>query len=174
MRFRCRARPRSRTSASDLPSNRIEAYTMSHIDVETVGIQAVELAAAGLADGRSGAITDRPSVEFRCRHCGSLLVHTFCDLGMSPMCESYVSRDRLNEMEPFYPLHPYVCGQCFLVQLQEYVAPDSIFTEYAYFSSYSESWLDHARGYTDQMIERFRLGAASQVVEVASHGGDLR
>ena len=130
---------------------------MSHIDVETVGIRAVELAATGLTGERSAAITGRPSVEFRCRHCGSLLVHTFCDLGMSPMCESYVSRDRLNEMEPFYPLHPYVCGECFLVQLQEYVAPDSIFTEYAYFSSYSESWLDHARVYTDRMIERFRL-----------------
>ena len=108
-----------------------------------------------------------------CRCCGALLRHTFVDLGMSPLCESYLRADQLNDMEPFYPLHVYVCDQCFLVQLQEYVRPEAIFTEYAYFSSYSQSWLDHARRYTDKMIEELGLSGASHVIEVASNDGYL-
>lgn len=108
-----------------------------------------------------------------CRFCGAPLQHTFVDLGMSPLCESYVSVDRLNQMEPFYPLHVYVCDRCFLVQLEEYVSPAEIFTEYAYFSSYSDSWLQHAKRYTEQMVERFRLTAQSKIVEVASNDGYL-
>src|SRR3989442_155016 len=108
-----------------------------------------------------------------CRFCGTTLRHTFVDLGMSPLCESYVRLDQLAEMEPFYPLHAYVCGQCFLVQLQEFVTPSEIFTEYAYFSSYSTSWVEHARRYTEMMIARFRLGAASKVMEIASNDGYL-
>jgi SAM-dependent methyltransferase len=76
-------------------------------------------------------------------------------------------------MEPFYPLHAYVCGQCFLVQLQEFVTPSEIFTEYAYFSSYSTSWVEHARRYAEMMIARFRLGPASKVMEIASNDGYL-
>ena len=71
--------------------------------------------------------------------------HVFVDLGMSPLCESYLRADQLNEMEPFYPLHVYVCDACFLVQLEEYVPPEEIFTEYAYFSSYADCWVEHAR-----------------------------
>jgi len=108
-----------------------------------------------------------------CRHCRAPLRHTFVDLGMSPLCESYVSADRLNAMEPFYPLHVFVCDQCFLVQLHEYVSPDSIFSEYAYFSSYADSWLAHAREYTEAMVTRWNLGAASRVMEVASNDGYL-
>jgi len=108
-----------------------------------------------------------------CRCCGALLRHTFVDLGMSPLCESYLRADQLNDMEPFYPLHVYVCDRCFLVQLQEYVRPEAIFTEYAYFSSYSQSWLDHARRYTDKMIEELGLSGASHVIEVASNDGYL-
>jgi hypothetical protein len=92
---------------------------------------------------------------------------------MSPLCESYLSRDQLNQMEPFYPLHVYVCGECFLVQLEAYVSAEHIFTEYAYFSSYSVSWVEHARVYTEQMIERLRLGPSSHVVELASNDGYL-
>ena len=92
---------------------------------------------------------------------------------MSPLCESYVPPERLNQMEPFYPLHVYVCANCFLVQLQEYVTPDEIFSEYAYFSSYSDTWLEHARKYTELMIERFRLTRKSHVVEIASNDGYL-
>jgi len=92
---------------------------------------------------------------------------------MSPLCESYLAAEQLNQMEPFYPLHVYVCGACFLVQLEEYVSPSDIFSEYAYFSSYSDSWLDHARAYTAQMIERFGLHAQSHVVEVGSNDGYL-
>jgi SAM-dependent methyltransferase len=108
-----------------------------------------------------------------CRFCGTPLRHTFVDLGMSPLCESYLSAGQLNQMEPFYPLHVFVCEKCFLVQLQEYVSVESIFEEYAYFSSYSESWLAHAKTYTERMIERFALGSNSHVVEVASNDGYL-
>jgi hypothetical protein len=108
-----------------------------------------------------------------CRFCRSTLIHTFVDLGMSPLCESYVSAEQLNRMEPFYPLHVYVCDQCFLVQLLEYVTPEDIFREYAYFSSYSDSWKQHAREYVEMAIERFRLHEKSQVVELASNDGYL-
>src|SRR5688572_32467764 len=108
-----------------------------------------------------------------CRFCGSALGHTFTDLGMSPPCESFLSADQLNRMEAFYPLHVRVCGQCFLVQLEEYVSPENIFTEYAYFSSFSDSWLAHAKAYTELMVERFRLGQDSLVVELASNDGYL-
>jgi hypothetical protein len=108
-----------------------------------------------------------------CRFCGAPLRHTFVDLGMSPLCESYLSVDQLNQMEPFYPLHVYVCEDCFLVQLEEYVSPEEIFTEYAYFSSYADTWLQHARDYTGLMIERFGLNEGSHVVEVASNDGYL-
>ena len=108
-----------------------------------------------------------------CRFCGAKLETTFVDLGMSPLCESYLSADHLNQMEPFYPLHVYVCGKCFLVQLQEYVTPEHIFSEYAYFSSFSDSWLAHAKKYTDLMVERFAIGPKSFVVELASNDGYL-
>ena len=108
-----------------------------------------------------------------CRFCGSPLRHVFVDLGMSPLCESYVAGDRLNRMEPFYPLVVYVCESCFLVQLQEYVTPEHIFSEYAYFSSYSDSWLAHAKAYADMAVARFRLDRTSRVVEVASNDGYL-
>ncbi len=92
---------------------------------------------------------------------------------MSPLCENFLSADQLNQMEPFYPLHVYVCSECFLVQIQDYVGPENIFTEYAYFSSYSDSWLRHAKAYTDQVTSRFALGPKSFVVELASNDGYL-
>ncbi len=108
-----------------------------------------------------------------CRFCGSELHHMFVDLGMSPLCESYLNAEQLNLMEPFYPLHVYVCEHCFLVQLEEYVSPEEIFSEYAYFSSYSDTWLQHAKDYTNLMIERFNLDERSFVVEIASNDGYL-
>ena len=107
-----------------------------------------------------------------CRFCGGSLAE-FVDLGMSPLCESYLTRDQLNTMEPFYPLAAYVCRDCFLVQLQEYVAPKEIFSEYAYFSAYSDSWLDHARRYVETVSERLGLGPASRVIELGSNDGYL-
>jgi len=92
---------------------------------------------------------------------------------MSPLCESYVPRERLGAMEPFYPLHVRICEQCLLVQLEEFVAPEDIFTEYAYFSSYSDSWVAHAREYVEAAVERFGLDADSLVVELASNDGYL-
>jgi hypothetical protein len=112
-------------------------------------------------------------IRAACRICGTALRHTFVDLGMSPLCESYLRQDQLNQAEAFYPLHVFVCERCFLVQLQEYVRPEDIFTEYAYFSSYSETWLEHARHYTGQVVERFGLDAKSLVVELASNDGYL-
>lgn len=108
-----------------------------------------------------------------CRFCDAPLSYTFVDLGMSPLCESYLSAEQLNHMEPFYPLHVYVCEHCFLVQLEEYVSPAQIFTEYAYFSSYADTWLQHAKTYVDLMGERFQLNQESQVIEVASNDGYL-
>src|SRR6267142_2770504 len=104
-----------------------------------------------------------------CRFCGSALRHTFVDLGMSPLCESYVTRDLLNHMEPFYPLHVYVCGECFLVQLEAYVSAEHIFSDYAFFSSYSDSWVEHARAYTEKMVERFHLRPQHHGIEPAAN-----
>src|ERR1700742_375320 len=91
------------------------------------------------------------STSSRCRFCDAALKHTVVDLGMSPLCESYVSAERKNQMEPFYPLHVYVCERCFLVQLDEFVSPEDIFAEYAYFSSFADSWVEHARQYAEMM-----------------------
>ena len=108
-----------------------------------------------------------------CRFCRGKLKHTFVDLGMSPPCEAILAQSQLNQMEAFYPLHVFVCDSCFLVQLQEYVAPENIFTEYAYFSSYSDSWLAHANSYSKRMIERFGFDRQSQVIELGSNDGYL-
>jgi Putative zinc binding domain len=109
----------------------------------------------------------------RCRLCGDRLAHTFVDLGVSPLCESFLLADQLDAMEPFFPLHVLVCGTCFLVQLKEYVSPKQIFTEYAYFSSYSTSWVAHAKAYCEMIKERLGLGTGSFVVELASNDGYL-
>jgi hypothetical protein len=108
-----------------------------------------------------------------CIFCANPLTQTFVDLGMSPLCESYVTREQLDQMEAFYPLHVWVCERCFLVQLQEYVTPEHIFTEYAYFSSYSDSWVQHAKDYTHMIIARLGLDKRNFVVELASNDGYL-
>ena len=109
----------------------------------------------------------------KCRFCGAPLQHIFADLGMSPLCESFLAADQLNQMEPFYPLLVYVCGSCLLVQVQEYVSPEEIFNEYAYYSSYSDSWVQHAKSYAQMVIDRFALDGQSQVIEIASNDGYL-
>src|SRR6516164_7793514 len=108
-----------------------------------------------------------------CLFCTAPLRRTFIDLGMSPLCESYVAADELNQMEPFYPLHVRVCEKCFLVQLEQYVSPEHIFTEYAYFSSFSDSWLRHSSNYVDMISKRLGLDARSLAVELASNDGYL-
>ena len=108
-----------------------------------------------------------------CRFCREPLRDTVVDLGMSPLCERYVAVDRLNAMEPFYPLHVYVCRCCWLVQLEQYVSAGEIFSEYAYFSSFADSWVQHAHDYTERMIQRFGYGADSQVIELGSNDGYL-
>jgi SAM-dependent methyltransferase len=108
-----------------------------------------------------------------CRFCNAPLETVFVDLGMSPLANSYVSPERANAMEPFYPLRALVCGSCLLVQLEEFETPEAIFSDYAYFSSYSTSWLEHSRRYVEQMTERWGLGPDSHVVELASNDGYL-
>ncbi len=108
-----------------------------------------------------------------CRLCGKLLKHTFVDLGMSPPCESFITADRLDRMEPYYPLYALVCDHCYLVQLKEYFSPAEIFTEYAYFSSFATSWVSHAKTYCDEITERLGLNENSFVVEIASNDGYL-
>jgi hypothetical protein len=108
-----------------------------------------------------------------CRFCGTVFRHRVVDLGMSPLCESFLRGDQLNQMEAFYPLHVWVCDQCFLVQLEEYVTGEEIFSDYAYFSSFSDTWLRHARTYVEQMIDQLGLTPNSRVVEIASNDGYL-
>jgi len=108
-----------------------------------------------------------------CRLCGAGLQHTFCDLGMSPLANAYLDATQLNGREPFYPLHAWVCDQCLLVQLEEFAAPEIIFTDYAYFSSYSDTWLQHTERFVGIVSSRFGIGTASRVVEIASNDGYL-
>jgi SAM-dependent methyltransferase len=119
------------------------------------------------------AETQQKAATKRCRFCSTVLERTFVDLGMSPLCETYPSPADLNHGEVYYPLHVYVCEHCFLVQLEQYESPEHIFSNYAYFSSYSDSWLKHAEKYCDQMMTRLSLNAESFVVEVASNDGYL-
>ena len=113
------------------------------------------------------------SASHECRLCGAPLTRTFVDLGMSPLCESYIPAQRLDEMEVFYPLHVRLCDNCLLVQLPAYVPGEDIFSDYAYFSSYSDSWVAHARRYAEAMTERLGLGPGSLVTEAASNDGYL-
>jgi len=108
-----------------------------------------------------------------CRFCGTGLRRTFVDLGLSPLCETYPSAADLNRGEMYYPLHVYVCEKCWLVQLEEYETPEQIFSDYAYFASFSDSWLKHCERYCEAMRARFGLGKESLVVEVASNDGYL-
>ena len=114
-----------------------------------------------------------PMLGPACRNCGNPLHETFANLGMSPLANSFIAADRADRMEPFYPLHAFVCSGCYLVQLAEFETPQAIFGDYPYFSSFSNSWLRHAEGYAASMVERFHLGAGSLVVEVASNDGYL-
>ncbi len=120
------------------------------------------------ADLRAAAAT-----HARCRFCGTQLQHTVANLGMSPMANAIRKPEDLNRMEPFFPLHAYVCGNCFLVQLEEFQSGEAIFSEYSYFSSYVQAMLDHGRKYADDMTARFGLGAHSKVVEIAANDGYL-
>jgi SAM-dependent methyltransferase len=108
-----------------------------------------------------------------CRLCGAALSHTFADLGVQPLANSYVDEAGLLEAETFLPLHVYVCAECFLVQLPEAATPEAIFGDYAYFSSYSDTWVEHARRYVEGVSKRLGLGPGSRVVEVASNDGYL-
>jgi SAM-dependent methyltransferase len=111
--------------------------------------------------------------SMRCRHCGTRLQHSLVDLGMSPLCESFLTQDQLDAPESYYPLHAQVCHACWLVQLPEFVGPAHIFTEYAYFSSYSTTWVAHAGRYCEMIKSQLGLGPKSFVVELGSNDGYL-
>lgn len=115
-------------------------------------------------EGRSRAV---------CHGCGQRLRTTFCDLGTTPLSNAMVRPERAGEPEPYFPLHAWVCDKCLLVQLEQFNAPAEIFSDYSYFSSYSQSWLDHAKRYCEMVIERFGINASSFVVELASNDGYL-
>ena len=123
-------------------------------------------------DGLKNALS-KTHAGAKCRLCNGALSTTFLDLGMSPLCESTLSADQIDQMEPYFPLRVLVCDNCFLVQLREYVKPENIFSEYIYFSSYSTSWVEHARRYCEMIQRRLALGRHSQVFEVASNDGYL-
>lgn len=108
-----------------------------------------------------------------CRFCGAILSQTFADLGMTPLSNAFLQKKRLNSAEKFYPLRTYVCEECLLVQLEEFESPETIFNDYAYFSSYSDTWLNHAQKYAELMQEKFKLNHSSQVIEIASNDGYL-
>jgi C-methyltransferase C-terminal domain/Putative zinc binding domain/Methyltransferase domain len=119
------------------------------------------------------ADTARPDSRPACRFCGSSLELTVVDLGMSPLCESFLREDQIRQMEPFYPLHVFACERCYLVQLESFVPPDEIFTEYAYFSGYSTAFVEHARSYVQMIRAKLSLGLDDFVVELASNDGYL-
>jgi len=125
------------------------------------------------ADAPSFAASGRAPTRGRCRFCDEPLHATFVDLGMSPLCQRHVTPEQLDRMEAFHPLHVRVCTSCFLVQLAEYVPPEEIFEDYAYFSSYSDSWLAHAERYVETIVPALGLDASSLVVELASNDGYL-
>ncbi len=117
--------------------------------------------------------SDLQAASRACRFCGRPLNRVMVDLGMSPLCEAFLRPDQLDEMEPFYPLRVFVCDSCLLVQLVDYVAPEQIFSEYAYFSSYSDSWLAHADRFARSMVDQLALDQTSLVVELGSNDGYL-
>jgi SAM-dependent methyltransferase len=124
--------------------------------------------------GSSGAeMRQNGSTPQACRFCGQSLEQTFVDLGMSPLANSYLTADQLHKMEPFYPLRVYICAVCLLVQAEEFESPQSIFGDYAYFASYSDTWLQHAKTYADMAVQRFGLSKQSLVIEIASNDGYL-
>jgi 2-polyprenyl-3-methyl-5-hydroxy-6-metoxy-1,4-benzoquinol methylase len=108
-----------------------------------------------------------------CRFCDSLLTKTFLDLGISPLSNSYLNSEQINHKESFFPLHAFVCDKCFLVQLEEFETPDNIFSNYVYFSSYSETWLKHAKDFVNMMTSRFKINTQSNIIEIASNDGYL-
>jgi SAM-dependent methyltransferase len=121
----------------------------------------------------AAATATRHEQHGSCRFCGSQLSHVFLDLGLSPLANTYLKEEELQREEQRFPLRAYVCDECFLVQLEEWESPENIFGDYAYFSSYSESWLQHAKTYVGAMVERFGINAESKVVEIASNDGYL-
>lgn len=111
--------------------------------------------------------------ERKCRFCNAHLTETFANLGMSPLSNSFIANDKQHLPESIYPLHAYVCSNCFLVQLEEFESPQNIFTDYLYFSSFSDDWLKHSERYADDSIKKFNLNSSSTVVEIASNDGYL-
>ena len=133
---------------------------------------------SAIAQPAPTADVERGAMDRKCLFCSAELTTTFVDLGVQPPCNAVVTAAKADQMEPFFPLHAYVCGNCFLVQVGKYVSPEGIFSEYSYFSSFSDSWLEHARNYVEMAASRFRLSRRTifRVLERASRvrPGDRR
>ena len=112
-------------------------------------------------------------LELSCRFCNEPLTNIFVDLGTSPLSNAFLEKEMLDNLEKKYPLCAYVCDNCFLVQLSEFEKPENIFEEYAYFSSYSSTWLQHAQNYVNMMIKKFSFDEKNLVIEIASNDGYL-
>jgi len=108
-----------------------------------------------------------------CRNCGNSLTYTFADLGASPLCNELVQPEKINKGQQTYPLHAYVCEECFLVQIGTGISPQEIYADYTYFSSYSDSWLDHSKQYVQEMTSNFNINPDCFVMEIASNDGYL-
>lgn len=144
----------------------LNSNTSSHTDISHVDVPVSAVT--------TQSNTPVPAAKGGCRFCNTPLKHSVVDLGMSPLCENFLTAEQLTQPEEFYPLHAFVCENCFLVQVEEYVSGVEIFGgEYAYFSSYSDSWLAHAKRYADAIEKRLGLNEKSQVVELASNDGYL-
>ena len=152
---------------------RVESGSIRRGETAGAGADSLEHAESGAEFGMSGRVTLGGVSSPVCRFCGAALSAVFADLGCSPLANAYLSPERLGFMEPFYPLRALVCERCFLVQVQEFQSPDQIFSNYAYMSSYSSSWLEHCERYAAQMIELLALDEHSTVIELASNDGYL-
>jgi C-methyltransferase C-terminal domain/Putative zinc binding domain/Methyltransferase domain len=159
-----------KTDESKMNKTKMNKSKMNELKINESKVSELNTSEAKTGEAKTSEASGKFGI---CRFCKAELKHTFVDLGMSPLCESFLRPEQVNQMEAFYPLHVFVCDKCFLVQLEEFVSPEKIFTEYAYFSAYSDSWLEHSRRYTEQMIERFKLNDKSLVVELASNDGYL-
>lgn len=136
-------------------------------------IQCSNASDAAFSGESTGRAADARSVGGRCRFCHAALAGTVIDLGKSPLANSFLTRAALGRPEAFYPLRVFICDECRLVQLEEFESPTGIFAHYLYFSSYSQTWLDHCRASARTLATRYELGSCSLVVEIGSNDGHL-
>src|SRR5579859_4257736 len=168
----CAANSRSQKARAKKPRSSLRgSRSTTYAPPREVPSKIIGQEAVCFCESRFARVVCRVMARLECRFCKTPLADTVVDLGMSPLCETFLPADQLDKMEPFYPLHVWVCRKCLLVQISEYVRVEEIFTEYAYFSSYSTAWLKHAEGYVSTISQRLSLDKKSFVIELASNDG---